>query len=431
MRSIFFTMMSYPELPEPDETYSSWVTPQQKWWDAQVGNAVYNKYLNELEYADAVGFDAIGMNEHHNCAYTMMPSPNLWAASVARRTENAAIAVLGNTLTTYNSPIRVAEEMAMLDAVSGGRLISGFVPGTTMDTAYANSVNPSQVRQRFMEAADLIVRAWTADEPFEFNGRFHQLRYVDPWPRVVQDPHPPIWLPAGGSPETWEFAAARGYVYAYLTFGGLQQADKLNHGYWETVKRLGREPNPFSLAANQFVFVADSMKEAEELYGPCIDYFWQRVMRFDPRFAGAPGYLSEAAVRMSIGSAMADAAKGAEFEASAPGGNDPDMGSGKYSFRSMVDQGVLIAGSPDEVTERLIANATKYRIGNLVLNMAMGNMSEEVTKHNIKMYADHVMPNIRPIFEDEWDHEWWPKPLPNRVPMAPLQADVVAKEAGR
>jgi len=414
VRSIFFTMMSYPKLPEPDDEYSSWVTPQAKWYDPKVANAAFNQYLNELEFADAVGFDGIGVNEHHNCAYTMMPSPNLWAAAMARRTSNAAITVLGNTLAAYNPPTRVAEEMAMIDSVSGGRLIAGFVLGTPMDTAYCTGLNPSQVRERFMEAHDLIVKAWTSEEPFEFLGRFNQLRYVNPWPRVVQDPHPPIWCPAGGSPETWAFTARMRYVYAYLTFGGIQSADKLNAGYWQTMADHGREPNPFSLACSQLLFVADSRKEARDLYAHSVDYFFSRVLRFSPKYTGSPGYLTEATVRIAIGSAMADAANGQAF------GNLHSP-----TFDSLVDAGVIIAGSPEEVSERLIANCTKFRVGNIVANLAVGNMTEDVTKHNIKMYAEKVLPNVRPLFENEWEHEWWPKPLADRVPLAALAADGV------
>jgi alkanesulfonate monooxygenase SsuD/methylene tetrahydromethanopterin reductase-like flavin-dependent oxidoreductase (luciferase family) len=416
-------MMSYPQLPEPDDEFSSWVTPQAKWYDPKVANAAYNKYLNELEYADAVGFDGIGVNEHHNCAYTMMPSPNLWASAMARRTQNAAITVLGNTLAAYNPPTRVAEEMAMLDAVSGGRLIAGFVLGTPMDTAYCEGLNPSQVRERFMEAHDLIIRAWTSDEPFEFNGRFNQLRYVNPWPRVVQDPHPPIWCPAGGSPETWEFTARNRYLYAYLTFGGIQSADKLNHGYWETIKAHGREPNPFCLAASQLIFVADSLKEARELYAPAVDYFFHRVLNFNPKFTGSPGYLTEATVRMAIGSAMADAAKSSSSTAKGQAFDATEIS--HATFDAMIESGGIIAGSPDEVSERLISNCTKYKIGNIVANLAIGNMSEEVTKHNIRMYAEKVLPNVRPLFEDQWEHEWWPKPLADRVGLQPLEVEPI------
>ncbi len=414
VRSIFLTTMSYPDLPEPDEEFSSWVTPKAGWFDPRVGNAMYHQYLNELEYADAVGFDAIGMNEHHNCTLTTMPSPNLMAAAVARRTQNAAIAVLGNTLAAYNPPTRVAEEMAMIDNLSGGRLIAGFVHGTPMDTAYVEGINPSELRQRFAEAHELIVRAWTSDEPFAFNGRFTQLAYVNPWPRPMQRPHPPIWMPAGGSPEAWSMTARNNYLYAYLTWGSIMSLDKLNAGFWETISDHGLPRNPFRLGTSMMILVADSMKECEELYAEPVEYFFNRVMKWDPRFTGPPGYLTEAAMRKAIGSAMAEAAKGSAYG---------DVGSGRKTFRDAVASGQLVAGSSEQVTETLIRVCKQFKIGNVACLMALGNMSEELTRHNIRMYAEKVLPNVRPLFEDEWEHEWWPRPAEDRVPLNPLAMD--------
>src|SRR5205085_11380174 len=91
------------------------------------------------------------------------------------------------------------------------------------------------------------------------------------------------------------------------------------------------------------------------------------------------------------------------------------------SFDGGVESGVISAGSPGEVGDRLTANCTKYQIGNIVANLAIGNMTEEVTKHNIRMYAEKVLPNVRPLCEDKWEHECWPKPLADRASLAPLE----------
>jgi alkanesulfonate monooxygenase SsuD/methylene tetrahydromethanopterin reductase-like flavin-dependent oxidoreductase (luciferase family) len=425
MRSIFFSLMAYPDLPEPDDAHSSWVTPNPKWWDPQVASAMYHSYLNELEYADKMGYDGLGVNEHHNSAYVMSPSPNIWASSIARRTRNAAICVLGNTLVNYPSPVRVAEEFAQLDNISGGRLIAGFVPGTTMDTAYSYSVNPSMLRQRYLEAVELIKRAWQADKPFEFNGRFSQYRYVNPWPKVMQNPHPPIWMPAGGSLETWELAARLRHVYAHLTFGSLQKVETINAGYWDMMKQLGREPNPFSCASVRFVFVADSLKEASELYAPSVDYFIKRVLKWDPRFTYAPGYLSEATVRMGMESAMAERAKksAGRYDDASKGVAHAELGAGTEGFRSLLEDGTIVAGSPEQCTDHLLEFCTKFNVGNLVLCNTIGNMSEELARYNTRMFAEKVMPNIKGLFENEWEHEWWPKPIGGATALHPLETE--------
>ena len=117
---------------------------------------------------------------------------------------------MGNSLALYNPPTRVAEEFAMIDVISGGRLIAGFPVGTPMDDCFAYGQNPSQLRDRYYEAHDLVMKAWQEPDTFAFNGRYNQQRYVNIWPRPVQQPHPPIWIPGGGSIETWQWCAADG-----------------------------------------------------------------------------------------------------------------------------------------------------------------------------------------------------------------------------
>src|SRR4029078_6502696 len=144
-----------------------------------------------LEYAAEVGFDAIGCNEHHQNGYGLMPSPNIIAAALARRTKDVGIVVLGNSIALYNPPVRVAEEFAMLDCISGGRLVAGFPVGTWMDTNYCYGTIPGLTREKYAEAHELIMRAWREPEPFAFNGRYTKLRYANCWPKPIQRPRPP------------------------------------------------------------------------------------------------------------------------------------------------------------------------------------------------------------------------------------------------
>ena len=143
----------------------------------------------------------------------MMPSPQLMAATLARRTRDVSILLLGQSIALYNPPTRVAEEMAMLDVISGGRLISGFPVGTSMDDNYAVGSNPAELREKYRENHDLILKAWAEPETFAWNGKNNKLRYVNIWPRPIQNP-PPIWIPGGGSIETWDFCAEFNYNYS-------------------------------------------------------------------------------------------------------------------------------------------------------------------------------------------------------------------------
>jgi Luciferase-like monooxygenase len=172
MRFFCFHLMPWAHLPEDfAERYdSAWVTCPNTLYDPQLGHPLYNRYLDELELADQLGFEGICVNEHHQNAYGNMPSPNIMAACLARRTRQAKLAILGNVLPLYDHPQRIAEELAMLDVITQGRIISGMVVGTGMEY-FSYNINPTYARERFHEAHDLIVKAWTHDGPFAWEGK--------------------------------------------------------------------------------------------------------------------------------------------------------------------------------------------------------------------------------------------------------------------
>ena len=402
MKFHWFHLMPYPALPEDfTERYRSvWVdAPVKELYDPAIGMQAYNDYLDELEYADQLGFDGICVNEHHANAYGLMPSPNLMAAALARRTSHSKLVVLGNSAALYNPAIRVAEEMAMLDVLSGGRLIAGFPVGTPMDTAFAMGQNPVTLREKYQESVDLILRAWRADTPFAFNGRHTQLRYVNPWPRPMQQPHPPVWIPGGGSIETWDWCAQNDYLYAYLSYFGFRQAKESMDGYWEAVDRAGRDRNPYRAGFLQFVGIAEDEAHAEELYsGPAL-YFYQRCMHIYGGFASPPGYSTPSTLRRGIVSQVNLAAQGAR----AGPGLMP-----KIDWKTIVDNGYIVIGSPKRVTEQLHEFADQMNVGHLMLLMHFGDMKKETAMYNTRRFAEEVAPNIRSRFAD-WEDRWFPK----------------------
>ena len=170
MKFTWFNLMPWPYLPDDfrEKNRSVWVDIPSTLYDPKKGHFVYHQYMDQLEYAESLGFDGIGCNEHHQNGYGLMPSPNLIAAGLARRTSRAAICVIGNSIAGYNPPIRVAEEFAMLDVISGGRLVAGFPVGTPMDTNFCYGQIPALTRDKYGEAHDLIMKAWAEDEPFAF-----------------------------------------------------------------------------------------------------------------------------------------------------------------------------------------------------------------------------------------------------------------------
>src|SRR3954449_1310992 len=216
----------------PSQQRSAWVTPPSSLGDPELIGEEYRMFLRLMQQCDRLGWDGLTVNEHHQTSFAVSPSPNLLAAALAVTTENAALTLCGNSLALYNPPTRVAEEMAMLDVMSGGRLIAGMVFGTPMDSSFAYGTPPTEVRERFHEARELILRAWASDEIFAFNGKYTKLRYVNLWPKPIQKPRPPIWVPGSGSVETWELVTAEDYCYGYLSFAGMQSAKPIIDGFW-------------------------------------------------------------------------------------------------------------------------------------------------------------------------------------------------------
>jgi alkanesulfonate monooxygenase SsuD/methylene tetrahydromethanopterin reductase-like flavin-dependent oxidoreductase (luciferase family) len=417
MKLMWFHLMPYTELPEDfrDKHPSVWVDIHSSLFDPRRAHLMYNDFMDELEFAAECGFDAVCVNEHHSNGYGLMPSPNLIASALARRTTDTALCVMGNSLALYNPPTRVAEEFAMIDCISGGRLIAGFPVGTPMDTCFAYGQNPSMLRERYYEAHDLVMRAWTEEDTFAFNGRFNQQRYVNIWPRPVQKPHPPIWIPGGGSIETWQWCAATDHVYAYLSYFGYKAGQATMTGFWNEMKKLGKEPNPYHAGFLQFVGVAETQEEAYQLYREPAEYFYGRCLHVDARFAGPPGYTSEATLRVGAISQVAQAASRLQMLA--------------REMDAIVDKGYVIIGSPDEVADRLRQVAKDLNVGHLMLLLQFGNMGKDLAAYNTRLFAEKVMPQLTDVFS-EWEDHWWPQPMARdaRAPLTPFRQPTMAAE---
>jgi alkanesulfonate monooxygenase SsuD/methylene tetrahydromethanopterin reductase-like flavin-dependent oxidoreductase (luciferase family) len=390
--------MPYPDLPEDfrEKYHSVWVDVPSHLYDPTRGHEVYNDYLDELEYAAELGYDGICVNEHHQNAYGLMPSPNLMAAALARRTEKAGLVVLGNSLALYNPPTRVAEEMAMLDVISGGRLVAGFPVGTAMDTNFGYGETPITLREKYREAHDLVMRAWTDPEPFAWNGKYTQLRYVNVWPRPLQKPHPPVWVPGGGSLETTEWIADMDYLMANLSYAGYKAGKSVMDQFWRIIEEKEKDPNPYRAGFLQLIAVSENDRQAEEDYAEAALYFYQRCLHVDRGFNNTPGYRSlrseEASIRANRPSSLGAFA-------------------GKQGWNDYIEQGNIIAGSPEKVTEQLRDLAKSLRIGHLMMLLQFGNMSKELTMKNTRLFAEKVMPNLRDLWDDEWEDQWWIKPI--------------------
>jgi alkanesulfonate monooxygenase SsuD/methylene tetrahydromethanopterin reductase-like flavin-dependent oxidoreductase (luciferase family) len=419
MKFTWFNLMPWPYLPDDfrEKNRSVWVDIDQKLFDPVKSHEVYNTYMDLLEYADTLGFDGVGVNEHHQNGYGIMPSPNLIAAGLARRTKDAAIVVLGNSIALYNPPVRVAEEFAMLDCISGGRLVAGFPVGTSMDTNYCYGQIPSLTREKYQEAHDLIIKAWTTREPFAFNGRYNKLRHVNIWPRPIQQPHPPVHIPGGGSVETYDFCIDNTYSYSYLSFSGYLRAQALMSGYWKRVEERGVDKSPFRAGFAQTILVADTDEDAERLYSEHVSYFYNRCLHVYPGFADAPGYRTIKTIQTGALSQYAP----------------PRGGYATLTWKDLVEGGHVIAGSPETVRQRMEDLIKGLNVGNIFCLMHVGNMPADKCMYSTKLFAEKVMPKLKaafPSWAPEWkdDNRFWTTPLKSRVTAGslPKQAPTAA-----
>lgn len=402
MKFMWFHLMPWPYLPDDfrEKNHSVWVDVPNTMYDPAKGHDLYHTYLDQLEYADECGFDGLGVNEHHQNAYGMMPSPNLMASTLTRRTSRAAIVVLGNSIALYNPPVRVAEEFAMLDVLSGGRLVAGFPVGTSMDTNYCYGTIPAETRERYDEAHELIRRAWTEREPFAFNGRYTKLRYVNIWPRPVQQPYPAVHIPGGGSIETWDFCIKNTYSYSYLSYSGYIRGKALMDGYWEQVAKRGVDESPYRAGFAQVVAVGETDAEAEKLYAEHIKYFYNRCLHIYPGFADAPGYRTISTLK-----------KGAIPQFTPKGAKTLN----ELSYKEMLDSRYVICGGPETVRQQCEEMLKDLRVGNLFCIMNIGNMPNEKVRHSTRLFAEKVMPKLRNVWPDYADdNRFWCKPIEDR-----------------
>ena len=375
MQFYFFHLMPYPYMPEDylDRYGTSWATIPNSLFDPEVGHKLYNDYLDVFELADRLGYDGICVNEHHQTCYGLMPSPNLMAAALARRTTRAKIAILGNAICLRDHPLRVAEEVAMLDVITKGRIISGFVRGVG-DEYTSFSMDPTTSRDRFLEAHDLIVRAWTEPGPFSFEGKHYNFRYVNTWPRPYQQPHPPIWLPSQGSLETVAFAAERRYPYMQV-FSPFTTVKRILDEYKNQARSFGYEAPPEQLGWAVPLYVAETDEKAWEEAGPHMDFLFNKLLKRPFHQFFPPGYLTEKSMSRVMG--------------------DKSVGNKQHDLRDMNDKGMILIGSAATVRERLTEFQNEAGIGLLVVLLHFGSLPQDLTLKNVEVFAKEVMPHFR------------------------------------
>ena len=381
MKFFFFHLMPYLHLdPEVRSQYdSAWMVLPNSAYDPKKGHELYNRYLDELELSEALGFDGVVLNEHHFTAYGLMPSPNIICAALARRTKRIKIAILGNITPVRDHPLMVAEELAMLDNIMGGRLISGFVRGIGIEYLIWG-VNPTCSHERFHESQELIVRAWTERKPFAFEGKHYHIPWVNIWPTPYQHPHPPIWTPTNGSTETVEWAARADHRYKYVqNLSAAAACKKYMDMYRATAERNGWKATPANLGWGCPVYVAETDEAAVREMKPHVESLYNTFFRIPPHRFFPPGYTSlESMKRIVV---------------------DKVPIFGMQTIENLMKHGVILCGSPQTVREQLDANAVDWGFDTHLGVFHFGTLPRDLTERSVRLFASEVAPHLRHVNE--------------------------------
>src|SRR5262245_8600359 len=240
------------ERPVPSGTY-----------DHEAGAQAYRDMIPRLEFVEELGFDWVSVSEHHYSPRILTPSPIVSAAFIAAQVKRITIALLG-PIVPQSNPVRVAEEVAMLDTLAEGRLVVGLLRGTTNEYL-TYDLNPAEARERTDEGMELILKAWTEPQPFGWQGRHFQYRTISIWPKPLQRPHPPTYG-LGISRESCEFAARHrlGCCVSYAPFAVVAKAARY---YREQCARYGWEPTPEQIVYRANMALAETDDEAHAFLG--------------------------------------------------------------------------------------------------------------------------------------------------------------------
>ena len=399
MHIMTFSERPYFEVPEDDiiANGSSYFGLSNSNVDPVRGGQLYNEYFDERIYAEELGFDGVMLNEHHQTPFCMGSVMDVEAAVLARITKRVKIVLLGNPLPVAD-PLRLAEELSMIDMISGGRLVPGYVRGAGSEQI-ANNISPAYNRERFNEAHDFIIKAWTTPGPWRYEGKHYHYRFVNPWQLPIQKPHPQIWIPGLISPETVVWCAEHRYPYVALCTN-IEPTVEMSNLYADTAARVGYQAGPENFGYLQTIVVAETEEKAEQLgrgfvYGGGFGSFAR------PEWMFPPGYNSKEATKR-LAKQFTDPRTGAEILHFTPG--EVDVAKVKASietnYKSSRDLGLIIAGTPKTVIARLRTLLETLRPGIMGFWYHHGPMTMQDRRTTLKLLGEEVMPAVREMAKE-------------------------------
>lgn len=382
MHLMYFTeqpMSAYPEA-EGRAFRQTALLFSNRHFDPMEGSRLYNQYLEHYLYAEEMGVDGIMLNEHHNAPFCMQHKANVFASVLAGMTSKVKIVILGNPLPVCDNPIRLAEELGMIDLISKGRLVSGFVRGAGQEQL-ATGANPAFNRERFEEAHDLIVRIWSEPGPFRWEKEHFQQRVVNPWVLPMQRPHPRIWIPGIVSRETLVWAASHRYPYIALSTP-IEATKQLWKAYEEVANQHGYSSGPENRGYVLRVHVSDTEEKALK---NARQFMWMQgefTGISHPVWSNPSGYFSPSNRR-----AFMEFATGRRVS--------PNKQGKAGTFEGQLESMSIVAGTPKTVIPKIKKILEEIQVGIFGFFGNDGAVSDEDARTCIRLLGQEVMPEIR------------------------------------
>ena len=370
MKVSLFAQMGYSERHKFPAT---WPVPPS-YQDPAVTMQSYQEGLEECELAEEMGFDWLSFSEHHYSGNRLTPNPALMAAAVAQRCKKVRIALLGQLLQHHN-PVRVAEEIGMLDNLTGGRVIMAFLRGIpSEDLPY--SMNPAEGRGRLFEGMDLVLKALTEPQPFSWEGRYYQFRTVSVCPRPVQQPLPPV-IVATRSEDAVQYAASHQLGLA-VSYDGVDQVAEITQKYLQWCQEAGWQPTPDQIVYRASILLAETDQQAENrLEGLKASGLEERGMNLGP----------------SVTQAVLAAREGREFHL-----RNRDAGAGGAARTQGVRatrELITFVGGPDTIVKKLKMFHDQCGTGVVVMGFQQSGMDHDEVMKEIDLFGREVLPRIK------------------------------------
>jgi alkanesulfonate monooxygenase SsuD/methylene tetrahydromethanopterin reductase-like flavin-dependent oxidoreductase (luciferase family) len=381
---------------------SFFATPNEH-FDHIRGADDYNYFLDEYVKAEEIGFDGVALNEHHGNPFCMGSVMNVEASILARITDKVKIILIGNALPDIKHPLRMAEELATIDLISRGRLVTGWVRGAGSEQFF-NNANPAYNREMFNEAHDFIIDAWTKPGPWRYEGKHFHYRHVNPWALPYQKPHPPMWIPGVLSPETIVWAAEHGYPYIGLGTSMAATCDMWDL-YADTAEAAGYQAGSENFGYLLPTLVADTDEKAQEL-GKGFIFGGGQSAFSRPEYTLPPGYNSKEAIRR-LASQPGGTWLGVDRKklmASATGSDDEDRPATDFDevrrkllggYEKAQRNYQTVVGSPETVITKVKQMMRLIRPGAFIFFGPQGPVSNEDRMRSLELMGEVVMPEMK------------------------------------